>query len=81
MLFRSIVFHRDRPRFESLFPKLKLREYTPHTPLRYWLAGGLKSWTLLPQAFFPAATKIDNLLLRVSHNFGSFVKIELEKCP
>jgi hypothetical protein len=43
----GIVSQRDRRRFESDFPKLKLIRYQPHTPFRYWMSGGLKSWTLL----------------------------------
>ena len=72
-----MVFSRDRERFKELFPSLKIVRYTPHTPLRYWLAGGLKSWSLLPGWAFGVATQIDRLLIGVSLKFGSFVDIEI----
>jgi SAM-dependent methyltransferase len=72
-----IVFERDRPRFERLFPSLRLVRIEPHSPLRYWLAGGLKAWTLLPGWAFPLATRLDDALLRLSPRLASFVDIEL----
>lgn len=71
-----LVFVRDRERLLR-WPKLRLVDYAPHTPLQYWLAGGLKRWTLLPARAVPAATSLDELLMRVSARFGSFVDIEL----
>jgi SAM-dependent methyltransferase len=72
-----IVFVRDRSRFAREFPKLTLLQYKPTTPLRYWLTGGLKNWSLLPDRAWKCATELDKLLLRISPHFGSFVEIEL----
>jgi SAM-dependent methyltransferase len=74
-----MVFRRDRELFASRFPRLQLETYRPHTPLRYWLTGGLKSWTLLPGWAFPLATTFDRLLVMISQDFGSFVDIEVVK--
>jgi len=74
-----MVFARDRSRFEREFPNLKLLQYKPTTPLRYWLSGGLKRWSLLPESAWKYATTFDKLLLKVSPHFGSFVEIELLK--
>ncbi len=74
-----IVFQRDFERYQTLFPNLQLLRFNPHTPLRYWLCGGLKSWNLLPVSLYPLATYIDHTLTRVSANLGSFSFIELEK--
>ncbi|HEY4932725.1 MAG TPA: hypothetical protein VII95_06920 [Terriglobales bacterium] len=74
-----IVFARDRSRFEREFPNLKLLQYNPTTPLRYWLSGGLKRWSLLPESAWKYATTFDKLPLKVSPHFGSFVEIELLK--
>jgi len=74
-----IVFRRDRRLFESRFPRLRLRSYHPHSPLRYWLSGGLRRWSLLPGWAFSLATRIDRFLVGISPEFGSFVDIELEK--
>jgi SAM-dependent methyltransferase len=70
-----IVFVRDREKFAREYPQLRLRRYCPFSPLTYWLAGGLKSWSLSPGA--KAASLIDRALLSISKDFGSFVEIEL----
>jgi SAM-dependent methyltransferase len=72
-----MVFSRDRARFKREFPQLRLERYEPHTPLRYWLSGGLKTWSLLPDWAFAAATNLDRALVRGSADFGSFVDVEL----
>jgi len=74
-----LVFKRDIQKFEAMFPQLKLVRYRPHTPLRYWLCGGLKTWTLLPGWAFPAATAVDRGLATISSHFCSFADIELVK--
>ncbi|HEX5051258.1 MAG TPA: class I SAM-dependent methyltransferase [Planctomycetota bacterium] len=72
-----IVFERDRERFRREHAGLQLAAFDRHTPLRYWLAGGLKRWSLLPNALFGLATWFDRALVAVSPRFGSFVDIEL----
>jgi SAM-dependent methyltransferase len=75
----SIVFRRDRARFERSFPELRLERFEPHTPVRYWLSGGLKPWTLLPGWGMPLARFVESQLLRASEGFGCFVDVELVK--
>jgi SAM-dependent methyltransferase len=72
-----LVFVRDRLKFFDMFPELDLTVYKPFAPLIYWLAGGLKSWCLLPAAAYDVVDEIDRFLLRRSPDFGSFVEIEL----
>jgi SAM-dependent methyltransferase len=74
-----VVFQRDRTQFEQRFPKLRLVRYEPHSPLRYWLSGGLKSWSLLPEWAFSPATRLDRALSAVHPSLGSFVDIELAR--
>lgn len=74
-----LVFRRDLDAFRRRFPQLELAAYRPHTPLRYWLSGGLKSWTLLPRWAFGMATALDRGLARISTQLCSFVDIELVK--
>ncbi len=76
-----IIFVRDRARFESLFPRLKIVRIETHSPLRYWLTGGLKRWTLLPGILFLPATWFDRALAALCPPLGSFVDIELERLP
>lgn len=74
-----IVFDRDQHRFASLFPKLRVQTYRPHTPLRYWLTGGLKHWTLLPRSLFGLASWIDRALVKLNPKTASFIDIEIVK--
>jgi len=72
-----IVFERDRALFESRFPQLRVDGYRLHSPLRYWLTGGLRPWCLLSGGLFETATKLDNWLINRSTRFAGFVDIEL----
>jgi SAM-dependent methyltransferase len=72
-----IVFVRDLKRFEKEFPDLRLLKYRPFAPLSYWLAGGLKRWSLLPARAGSLATALDRGLLAFSEDSGSFVEIEV----
>jgi SAM-dependent methyltransferase len=74
-----LVFVRDRERFHRLFPRLEIVGYSPHTPLGYWLAGGLKRWNLIPRRAIGIVERLDRLLLRCSSGFGSFADIEIVK--
>lgn len=74
-----IVFIRDRLIFEKRFPNLRISSLTPSTPIRYWLIGGLKRWYLLPKFAFGMATKLDQLLLKISSECASFLEIQLVK--
>lgn len=74
-----IVFDRDREMVKKLFPDLHIVKYEPHTPLLYWLSGGLKHWTLVPRILVPFIEIVDSLLIAASDNFGSFVDVELVK--
>ena len=74
-----IVFRRDLKIFEARYPKLRVRMYRPHSPVRYWVSGGLKWWTLVPGAAFPLMTRVDRMLSRIWPKLASFVDIEIEK--
>jgi SAM-dependent methyltransferase len=74
-----IVFMRDRKVFEILFPQLNIVRYEPHSPMRYWLTGGLKKWNLLPGRTHSIWKIIDTFLTRLSPEFCSFVFIEILK--
>lgn len=76
-----IVFVRDEKAFESGFPRLALARYTTHSPLWYWLSGGLKWWNLIPLWMFGPVRSVDDALLRLSPQFGSFADIEIIKTP
>ena len=77
---RSRRYHHRRL-FEKRLPGFRLVRYEPHTPLLYWLSGGLKKWSLLPYSLIGTVKKIEDLLLRISPEFASFVDVELVKEP
>jgi len=74
-----IVFKRDFHIFKKLFPGLALEICRPHTPLLYFISGGLKPWNLLPECAIPLFIEVEKILIKISSEFGSFVDIELVK--
>lgn len=72
-----IVFERDRRELERSVPGLRLERWEPHSPLVYWLAGGLKPWCLLPGRAFALAVRLDRAIIRLSPRWASFVDAEL----
>ncbi|MCW1968925.1 MAG: methyltransferase domain-containing protein [Anaerolineae bacterium] len=74
-----IVFQRDLVEFQRKFPLLKLVRFEPHSPLLYWLSGGLKKWSLIGKTTYPIINIIDGFLMNLSSNFGSFVNVEILK--
>lgn len=74
-----IIFYRDRSIFERLYPSLRIVNVSPNTPLRYWLSGGLKWWSLLPSSFYKTSTRFDNWLSKEMPGMSSFVDVELVK--
>ena len=74
-----IIFHRDRDRFETLFPGLRIKTLRPHTVTRYALSGGLTYRAFAPSVSFPFFTALDNLLSTLPKVFPIFETIILEK--
>lgn len=74
-----IIFKRDKEKFAKLFPDLKVVSYSPHTPFRYWLSGGMKTWSLMPEFLDPVFQVFEKILCSISREFGSFVDIEIIK--
>ena len=74
-----IVFERDRAVFEERFPELEIASYRIHTALRYFLAGGLQSWSLIPGWADRGTRTCDEFLARHLPSLGSFVDVELVK--
>ncbi len=74
-----IVFRRDVKKFQEKFPGLQLVSYNTHTPLMYWLAGGLKNWKLVDRKLYPIAKWFDDLLIKIWPGLGCFNTIELVK--
>ena len=74
-----VIFERDAEKFRKEFSELSIARFEPHTPLRYWLTGGLQKWSMLPQWAYRLGSWMDKSLIRLSPRLGSFVDIELVK--
>ncbi len=74
-----IVFQRDQAKFKARHPNLEIQRFAPHSPLRYWLSGGLKSWSLGLPGTFKIWSAVDHTLCTLAPVMGSFVDIELVK--
>lgn len=74
-----IVFVRDRKIFERKFPKLKIINITPHTPLRYIFSGGLSKPQLLPSFTYGLILFIEKILSPFNNMLGLFMTIEIKK--
>ncbi len=73
------VFRRDKTKFAQLFPNLRVESIITHTPFLYWLAGGLKNWSLAPAPLLPMLILLDKLVNKLGNNLGSFLDIEIVK--
>jgi SAM-dependent methyltransferase len=74
-----IVFARDKVRFESEYPRLRLRRFQAHTPLRYLLSGGFSKPQFVPSLTYSFWCGIEYLLKPLSAWLGMFYWIVLEK--
>jgi SAM-dependent methyltransferase len=74
-----MVFQRDRVRFEREYPALELQAYRPFAPLQYWLAGGLKAWSLLPGPLLGLWHGAEGRLEKALPSWGSFAHSVLRK--
>ena len=74
-----IVFVRDREKFQSEFPSLKLLQITPHTPFRYLLSGGVSMRQLVPSFSYPLIKGLEQALAFMNSTLGLFYTIQLEK--
>lgn len=74
-----IIFHRDRSRFETRFPALRIRSLKPHTVSRYALSGGVTYRAFAPSFSFPIFSALDGALSAFPSLFPIFETIILEK--
>jgi SAM-dependent methyltransferase len=57
-----IVFERDRARFETEFPRLRLRNRRDHTAFLYVLSGGIWFRGIVPDWTFPIFLRVEQVL-------------------
>ena len=74
-----IVFERDRNRFESEFPNLRLRSIKPMMPLRFLLSGGVSMKSFMPSQATPIWRAIERSLEPAINHLAMFAFIEIGK--
>ncbi len=75
----SIIFERDREKYQKLYPNLRVSVFTPHTPFLYLLSGGLKKNQFVPTGTFNWFKAIEGFLSPFNKQLGIFVTIVLTK--
>lgn len=74
-----IIFHRDRDRFERLFPALSIRRLYCFMPFLYLISGGLTYRQLCPSFTLPFWKAVEKILTPIHKYLGMFMYIELRK--
>jgi len=76
----TLIATRDRGRFESLFPQLKINRVEWFSFAAYPLSGGFKRWTLIPQVIAPVVFRLERALEGALGRLGGFrMTLAIEK--
>ncbi|MDX2145689.1 MAG: class I SAM-dependent methyltransferase [Rhodospirillaceae bacterium] len=70
----TLMFGRDRARFEQMFPALRLRDVQRLSLFAYPLSGGFKPWSLLPVALVKPLLALED---KVAHVLGGLMGFRL----
>jgi SAM-dependent methyltransferase len=74
-----VVFARDRKRFESEFPSLRIEEIKPMMPFRYLVSGGVSMRTLMPNFTTSWWRAIEKACQPLMNNLAMFSLISLKR--
>ncbi|MBI2100051.1 MAG: methyltransferase domain-containing protein [Candidatus Vogelbacteria bacterium] len=74
-----MVFVRDRKKFQTRFPRLKIQSVKLHTPFRYLISGGLSYKSLLPYWMYTPVKVLERMLSPAISVLAMFQTIELIK--
>ncbi|MGV8080238.1 MAG: class I SAM-dependent methyltransferase [Syntrophales bacterium] len=74
-----IVFNRDRHRFQSVFPLLRIETVEPMMPFRYLLSGGVSLRSLQPAWTFPLWRSLERMLRPCLPKMAMFARIVLKR--
>jgi len=72
-----IVFERDYEKYNSLYPNLKIKSVSFHSPISYILSGGVSMKSLVPSFMFELLMFFEKIVS--CRKFNMFATIELEK--
>jgi len=74
-----IIFKRDFKIFKNKYSLLKLKLFSPHTPFRYLLSGGLRKCFFVPGFMFSFVSAFEKLFTPLFSILGMFQTIKIEK--
>ncbi len=74
-----ILFHRDRARFETLFPEWEIQLIRPMMPFRYLLSGGMSMRALAPACSYALWRRLESHMERWMKHLGMFAFITLQR--
>jgi SAM-dependent methyltransferase len=79
MALPSIVFVRDRARYQTEFPNLPVDRFRLHTIVLYLLSGGVSMRSFAPGALFEPVLAVERLLTPAGPVLASMMTVELVK--
>lgn len=79
MALPSIIFLRDRARYQAEFPNLPIDRFGLHTIVLYLLSGGVSMRSFAPAALFGPMLALERLLSPASPVMASMMTVELVK--
>jgi SAM-dependent methyltransferase len=79
MALPSIIFVRDRARYDAEFPRLPVDRFRLHTIVLYLLSGGVSMRGLVPGALFNVLAGIEELFAPLQRSMASMMTVELVK--
>ncbi len=74
-----IYFEREKQKFNTDYPLLKINSIRHHTPLRYAISGGLSKKAMLPDFLYDFVKFSELLLSPFFKQLGLFCSVEIEK--
>lgn len=74
-----IYFEKDPDQFKKMYPHLKIKEITYHSPFSYIISGGVSRSAMLPSALFKMVKFVEAALSPLSRQLGLFCTVEIEK--
>jgi SAM-dependent methyltransferase len=74
-----IIFQRDRSKFETQFPLLKIQSIKYHTPIRYILSGGVSRKAFVPDFTFSFFTALEKIISPINGIIGMFETVKIIK--
>ena len=74
-----MIFKRDYPKFQQLFPYLELIAFNHHTPLKYLLSGGLSKPNMVPYFMYGAISRLEKALSPLRSKTALFQTIIVQK--